>query len=244
MTNRGHHFESNTSQLIQLEGGVTSTNREGTITFRLRMPSFFSLYIYNKFGCCPAEFLYRTNGKLPFPEFVVESVCISGFPQFMNKIAGDSNLNINTSESQSLTTRQNSNIVITHHQHDIFGDHQTSPSHDKPFVPLTLPTCSCTSNRSAYGIKAWNIIENNSSDPKNLLGGTHREGPMFFWENSNKQHNPTEHTPRCPQPPLYENVCLFFWGRGGGEGIKQKWPPLPTEKSTAQHLCGLGGHHT
>lgn len=40
---------------------------------------FLFPYIYNKFGCCPAEFLYRTNGKLPFPEFVVESVCISGF---------------------------------------------------------------------------------------------------------------------------------------------------------------------
>lgn len=76
--NRGHHFESNNSQLIQLEGGVTSTNPEGTITFRLRMPSFFSLYI-QQVWFCPAEFLYRTNGKLPFPEFVVESVASQAF---------------------------------------------------------------------------------------------------------------------------------------------------------------------
>lgn len=114
-----------------------------------------------------------------FPaECVVESVCISGFPQFMNKIAGDSNLNINTPESQSLPPGKIhiSSLKTPSTWH--FWDHQNSPSHDKPFVPLTLPTCSCTSNRSAYGIKAWNhhrkeFIDRIKPLGRDPPGGTH-----------------------------------------------------------------------
>ena len=62
-TNRGHHFESNNSQLIQLEGGVTSTNPEFTITFRLRMLPF-SLYTQQVWllpGWVPIQNQWKTS---------------------------------------------------------------------------------------------------------------------------------------------------------------------------------------
>ena len=223
-------------------------------------PQNVYLFSYTQVWLLPGWVPIQNQWKTSLPRICCRISLHLRLSQFMNKIAGDSNPNINTPkisipyhQAKYIWKSLKNTINIT------FWRSSNSPSHDKPFLvggfnpfwkiwssnrsfpqvgvkmkniwnhhpvlwsphhTLTpslfiLPTCSCTSNRSAYGIKAWNIIENHSSTQKNLLGGTHREGPMFFWDNSKitQQNIP----PGFPQPPLYEECLSFFGGRGGDQ---------------------------